>query len=612
MMLATLSCQLFGCGKEGGSGSVSESEQETESAALPDITRKIHDILELNTTEYPLDSAAGEEQYSTLMMNYRLSYTLASKNQSGIQAYYPRIKVLADGSYFLIYHDNMHGGSVYYAFSEDCVEWTRPQVLFAATPITVNGVADTKCYMTPDACVLSDGRLVAITSYRAGASYQKAIAPHGVCVKFSEDNGKTWGEEQVIYVGTNWEPSIIEGNNGEIVAFFTCIAPTLYQYGSETSPNFDHRSGGAGCVRSKDGGKTWEPNVTGAPYIPQYAMRQYMFTDELGIKRYNDQMPVPLLLNNGTMTLVVESWNMQTNAYKFSIAYSTDNFAEDVGMDKTGPADRQSNLFPLAGPYMSQFPSGEVVLTQHSGSGSFYYRLADCTARTFYDPKTLWSKDAGMWGSTTTVDSHSAVITVGSEHYEIMIARMMLNHRLHIKKMTPSLIADTSEWDGNTDALFCGSKSQAQVSVRVGYDDDNIYLLGERLDKQLTSDDGIIFYLSDGSASGFYRVAVGNEGITEFVYKASNSAQAEAVDFAAEGVKAAVYVDGTVGDRATFDNGVIYELAIPRSLLKEEGRLQLIFDLVNSDREGDKPETDMSNPDATFRKKDNWFIASFE
>ncbi len=607
MLLTAFACLFFGC-EGGGGGHVGTDPAST--GGVPSGERHIHSIGELNTAEYPLDSAAGEEKYSTLMKNFRQSYTLRNESDlSSVKAYYPRIKVLPNGSYFLIFHSGKLGGTVYYCLSDDCVNWTKPKTLFAKRPVTVNGESDTKYYMSPDACVLSDGRLVAVTSYRAAGHWSTSIASHGVCVKFSEDNGKTWGEEQVIYVGSTWEPSVIEGENGEILVFFTCVAPSIYAYGSETKPNFDHRSGGAALVRSKDGGKTWEPNVTGAPYIPQYAMRQYMFTDELGIKRYNDQMPVPLLLNNGTMALAVESWNMKTNTYKFSIAYSTDNFAEDVGLDRTGPADRQSNLFSLAGPYLAQFPSGEVVLTNHWG-GKFLYRLADCEARTFYDPKTVFT-DVGMWGSVEVLDSHGAVITVTTEDFHVMVARMVLNHRLHAKKMSTSLSADPAEWEGNTDALFCGSKSQAQVSVRVGYDNDNIYLLAERLDNQLTEEDAVIFYLSDGSESGYYIVEVGPGGIKKAVYKEANAAEEQEIP-SPSCITASVYVDGDMTDRTKTDNGAVYEVAVPRTLLKENGQLRFLFDLVNCDREGEKPLNEAAHPDATFRKKDNWFTATFE
>ncbi len=611
LLLLSCACGKGGeTGKESGNGSDSAAGTAgvTGPVEIPDLERHIHAISELNTTVYPLDSAAGEEQNSTLMRNYRESYKLPKEQMADIEAYYPRIKVLPDGSFFMIFHNKLHGNTVYGVLSQDGVTWGEPYAIFSPQKLTFDGVSEKRIYMTPDACVLSDGRLLAVTSYRSNKNYKTEIDRNGVAIKLSEDGGKTWGEEQIVYVGTNWEPSALEADNGEILIFFSCTAPSVYQLGVD---KFEYRSSGVGCVRSKDGGKTWTPNVTGAPYLPQYVMRQKVSNfSGTSIMRYTDQMPVAIQLNNGTIALAAESALKDGGNYRFSICYTDDYFAEDVGMEKTGPANRQSNLFDLAGPYLSQFDSGEVLLTNHWGT-TFRYRLGDCTAHTFYSDKTLYP-EAGMWGSCEKVTSHSAVITVATEEFEIMVSRMYLNHRLHAHKITPSMYADPAEWENSTDALFCGSNSQAQVSLRVGYDDDNIYLLAERLDKQITGDDAISIYIDDGTESGYFRMTVGNEGIVSMDHKPKNSVQGEPVDLAAEGVRATVWVDGTVDSDTDEDNGVIYEIALPRTLLKVEGNLRFIFDLVNCDKAGDIALTEAAQPDASFRNKSNWFTASFE
>ncbi len=598
-----------GGGKTPGDESGEQTAAESGPTALPDIERHIHAISELNTTEYPLDSAAGEEQNSTLMRNFRESYTIPKSKAANADAYYPRIKRLTDGSFLLLFHANgLYGGTVYSALSEDGIEWSAPQEVFTRTPITVNGNADMKEYMDPDACVLSDGRILAVTSYRAGHAYSTVIEQNGVAIKISEDGGKTWGEEQVVYVGTNWEPSVLQADNGEILIFFSCTAPSIYVAGVE---NFYYRSSGVGCVRSSDGGKSWTPSVTGAPYLPQYVMRQYTGTYPNGIKHYTDQMPVAIQLHNGTIVLAAESYPpLGDQQLRASFSYTNDYFSEDLGLDKTGPADRQSNLFLLTAPYLMQFDSGEVLLT-YNWTGRFCYRFADCNARTFYDEKVLYSP-SGWWGSCERVSSHSAMITVASEDCEILVSRMYLNHRLHAHKISPTMIASPAEWEASTDALFCGSKSQAQVSVRVGYDENNVYLLAERLDRQITSDDEMAFYLDDGSETGYFRLTVGNEGILSFDYKAKNSAQAESLDLAEKGVSAAVYVDGTVDDRLNADGGVIYEISLPRTLFGESEGLRFLFEMVNSDRPGEKTTTESGNPDASLRDKKGWFTADFE
>ncbi|MGN1472643.1 MAG: hypothetical protein ACI4WZ_01100 [Eubacteriales bacterium] len=556
-------------------------------------TLVIHTIGELNTTEYPLDSAAGSEQFSSLMQDFRASKTLNGE-LNGIAAYYPRVKKISDDTYVMIFHNTTYGGSVYCSMSTDCYNWGSPRAVFRQSTVKVNGVTDNLKYMTPDACVLSDGRLLCVTSFRAEHAYQTAIDYNGVAVSYSSDNGKTWTEPETVYVGTNWEPMVMQADNGEIYIFFTCTAPSIYL------SDFDHRSSGVGMIRSTDGGKTWSPNVTGAPYIPQYVMRQYVTTVD-GVKKYTDQMPVALQLNNGTIALAAES--QLTNGYKFSICYTDDYFATDVGMEKTGPVGRKTNLFNAAGPYLAQFDSGEVILTYH-WTKTFRYRLANCTATTFFDEKTLFS-ESGMWGSVEKLTSHSAVIVAPTkEDYKIQLARVYLNHTLNAQKMTPSLTANTAEWDGNTDALFAGENSQAQVAVRVAHDEKNVYLLAEVSDRYLTDADKFIFYCHDGK-EGQYAVTLSvAEVITE--YRASITEKASEVDASSLGIRTHVAFDGTVGDVTDIDNGYIYEVAIPKTLLGVEDMLAFRFRLISRDSANGKTVQEDPYPSAGLKDTSGW------
>ncbi len=598
---------ISGCDKGENMGELnSRNTTETGSAGA---SRTIHSISELNTKEYPLDSSAGREKYSSLEANYRESYIMKSGELAGIKAYYPRIKKLQNGSFIMVFHNNYQGGSVYCTTSDDCISWRTPRVVFSQSTINIDGTAVELLYMTPDACVLPDGRIICITSYRAGTGYyyMNAIDQNGVSIKISEDNGKTWSEERKIYIGTNWEPSLLCDDNGEIYAMFSCTAPSIYEIGVE---NFYYRSSGIGLVRSSDGGKTWVPNVTGAPYIPQYVMRQYTGWSEKGINVYTDQMPVAVRLNNGTIALAAESQLKRDGYCYFSVSYSNDHFAQDIGMKATGPSDRQTNIFMAAGPYLTQFDSGEVLLTYHAYK-SFRYRLGDSQAREFYDENIIIPQ-SGIWGSVEKTDSHSAALVIGTEDYRIQVVRAYLNHTINAVRMTPSLSCYTSEWNENTDALFCGSDSQAQAAVRVGHDDKNIYILAERLDKYITDADAMEFYLDSGKES-FYKFTIGNEGISQMIYK-KKAASSEKVEMipSESGVKCHVYIDGTVNERKDMDNGIIYEISIPKALLGSNDSLRFLFNLINCDDAGEKIMIDYANSDTAVRNKEEWFRADFK
>lgn len=559
----------------------------------------IHKISDLNTIEYPLDSAAGEEGSSSLVTNYRESYTLNASKLGSIKAYYTRIKKIDDQNYIMTFHNTKYGGSIYCMRSSDLMSWSSPVVVFKQGYVTVNGKRDNLKYMTPDAYVLEDGRILCVTSYRAENAYKKEVGYNGVAISFSSDNGKTWTEPQVVYVGTNWEPCVLEAN-GEIYIYFSCTAPSIVEHG------FDDRSSGVGLIRSKDGGKTWIPNVTESPYMPQYVMRCYVTTIN-GIKRYNDQMPVAIQLNNGTIALAAETHTPSATgngSYKLSMSYNDDGYKESLGMDETGPANRKTKIFNLAGPYLSQFDSGEVLLTYH-WSGTFRYRIGNCTATQFSGETTLWT-ETGMWGASEKITSHSAAVTVCTEDYQAKVARMYLNHRLNAYKLTPTLTANTAEWDVSTDAAFLGADSQAQVSVRFAHDDDYVYVLGERLDYYVTDNDKFVVYFHDGN-TGYYMVTFTNEGL-EVERKENAKAITEILDAEALGIKYHIAVDGQINDMmGDLDNGVIYELAFPRELIKiEDGELAYRFKLINRDASNGKSITEDSHSAAGMNSTKDW------
>ncbi|MBQ7010669.1 MAG: exo-alpha-sialidase [Clostridia bacterium] len=580
------------------------TEEVTTAQQLPELKPlEIHSISQLNTTEYPLDSAAGEEMNSTLVADFRKTYTLDPGDMGGVKAYYTRIKKIDDSNYIMIFHNTKYGGSIYCMRSSDMIKWSAPVTVFKQAKITVKGASDNLKYMTPDACVLDDGRIIAVTSFRAEHAYEKEIGENGVAVSYSSDMGKTWTEPQVVYVGTNWEPSVLQADNGEIYIYFTCTAPSILL------SDFDHRSSGVGMIRSTDNGKTWTPNVTGEPYIPQYVMRYYVGVQD-GVKKYNDQMPVAVQLNNGTIALAVETYNFSSGAYKLSISYNNDGYKEDVGMDATGPADRQTNMFNLAGPYIGQFDSGEVLLTYH-WSGTFRYRLGDCAAKNFGDAVTLFD-GVGHWGAAEITSSHSAALTICTEEYSAKVANMYLNHRINANKLTPTLTANTSEWDNNTDAIFLGAESQAQMAVRVAHDDDYIYFLGERLDNYVTDKDKAVVYIHDGN-TGYYQMTLTNDNIA-VEYRKSVSSDNEDKDAAALGIKYNVAVDGQINDiLSDNDNGIVYEIAFPKSLIEiKDNEINYRVKLVNRDTEKGKTITEDSNPSAGLKDTKGWAKATLK
>lgn len=580
----------------------STAEVTTEPASGSD-DYYIHSISELNTENYALDSAAGNEKNSRLELNFRETTTLSGISISNIQAYYPRVKIMPDGSYIMVFHNSLYGANIYFTTSKDGLKWTNPRIIFQMTSISVNGTADRRKYMTPDAVVLENGDIIVATSFRADKSYQTAIDYNGVAIRRSSDGGKTWAAEQVVYVGTNWEPFITEVDNGEIYIFFSCTAPSIYANGEG---KFDERSSGIALVRSKDGGKTWIPNVTGAPYIPQYVMRQQTGTFPDGVKKYTDQMPCMLQLNDGSLVLAAES-HLMNGSFKFSVCYSDDYWAFDVGTDATGPSNRKTNLFNLAGPYLAQFPSGETVMSYH-WSGTMRYRMANRTFTSFYDEVTLFT-DTGMWGNLALDSSHSVLASIGLEAYGIRMGRLYLNHSVNAKKLTPVLDGKGGEWESNTDALFIGSQSQAQIAVRVAYDDNYVYYLVERLDYNLTDGDYINLFIDDGTRN-FLMLKLNLEGIAMANYYDAAAAKYNSREISELGVNVKIYIDGTMNNAADKDIGASYEIAVPRTLVNTDGNMARILLTMQNKDDANNISDDITG--TTTLDKSTWFTANLK
>ena len=197
-------------------------------------------------------------------------------------------------------------------------------------------------------------------------------------------------------------------------------------------------------------------------------------------------------------------------------------------------------------------------------------------------------------------------MAIGEEqNYTIKVARMYLNHDINAKKMTPTLTADTAEWNDNTDAIFVSGSSQAQTAVRIAHDDECVYLLGERLDKFITEKDRLDVYFHNGN-EGQYLFSMSNAGVTA-ERRTNNDSKSEEIALEELGVKAKITIDGVPDDLLTDDNGVVYELAIPKALLNiKDGEVNFRIKMINTDNSFSKATTDDTNPGAGLINLDSW------
>ncbi len=496
----------------GGETELPGPGEETEPAASSVL---LHTIAELNASDGATDDHDGEQNHSSLELDFRSAVTLTTKHLQTSYAYYPRIKQLPNGKYILFYNTGLTGPDIYYTISDNLKSWSTPKYLACSTGTEY-------LYATADAIVLRNGDLLAVYSFRPKSGYTTDLDHSGLEIRRSTDNGKTWSAARRIYIGMNWEPFLMQDDDGTIYCVFTHTAPYVHLYGY----NNTIRSSGSAIVRSTDNGVTWTPEVTGAPYEAQRVIQDYV-GDLDGRKIMNDQMPILLKLHNGTYMMACERQEIK-KTFSIDLGY-TDTLDYSLGLTEVGPADRLNKKFVGGtGPYLAQFPSGETVITYNRGG--FTSVIAGANGKGFQSAQKPFAALTSTchWQSTELLSSHSLLAVLENKKdaanpkdtkpTDLIYGILYLNHRVNASKMTASADGNNAEWADNTDALFLGSKSQAQASFRFGYDDTTVSLLVERLDHTPDGEgDYEELYLAPAAKGAFYRVTVDASGVRSAV-----------------------------------------------------------------------------------------------
>lgn len=512
----------------------------------------IHSIADLNMRASVIDSHKNDKN-NVLEMDFRRKVELKSE-LSCVAPFYPRVKKLTNGQYILLYMDGAWGPNIYYALSKDMLTWSNSRPLFTPYP---HGNNDTRYFACADAAVLHNGDIVVACCFRDLNGYSSHPEYSGLMMRRSSNNGQTWTDEYQIYQGSCWEPYLLQLPSGELQVYFTDNDPT---------PSI--RNSGSSILRSFNSGQTWTPALG---ELPIRVVHQYTYTNQDNIKIFTGQMiSTRLLHDNKTIAVVCESRN-DFNGTNMCISYcnSTDNWAKSIGQNEEGPANHQWNVMTGVGPYLALFPSGESVLSYSArigGSldGHIILRIGGVTANDF--DKEVYNKPfpnaPTIWGSMELDDPHTLIVAApnfldGNDYTKIkkaslLLGKMTLNHRINAPTDTPTLDGDNADWKDNTDAFFLGSDSRSQATFRFAHDNDNLYLLIERLDDYLTDDDAFSIMLNNGSKTLKFKINYN---------KATNTLITDN-----PAIECKSFISGTFND-GTRDKGCIAELAIPVSQL---------------------------------------------
>jgi len=526
-------------------------------------------IRSLNKDLQVTDSHSGNTGRSALALNLRESYTMRGENCPAVSSkvYYPRIKKCADGSYIMFNQDSRVSASVFYAKSVDGLHYSKRFPLFSVKPtVRDDGEEDKLCYASCDAIVLKNGSILAFASYRYNKGYVLDAKYSGLLMRRSDDNGVTWSSERLIYLGRNWEPSAIELPSGEIQVYFSHTAPKFYYDKTVRTDSKIHTSSGSALIRSYDGGEHWTPDVMGPPYAAHRVTQNYVETMANGTKIYTNQMPVAVALNNGDIALATES-DMMAGRFLLTLSYSHDNWERPLEMDEDGPEDKLPAFTYGAGPYITQFPSGETVLGYNTAN-KYFLRMGDERGKGFAEAAdlTAFGGREGYWGNILADTAHSLLVSMPNVREirgengkivacdnDMMIERYYLNHDIRAVEYK-----NENTWDETCgDALFAGGLSRAQIAVRAAYDSENVYIRVDRTDDVLEHRDGEKIYMSFGES--FVTCDYSLEGE---VYATVNHRQSKEIS-----VKTELF--GKLDGPAFSENGAVTVVTVPRRLLPE-------------------------------------------
>ena len=547
----------------------------------------------LNAGEQDILSHAEDWKQSRLTLEHRASGFLYKDVLTTDAPHYPRMTRMSNGSWILMCHDEnnatVNGRNVYYATSPDLKQWTGRGLLFGEHSVTTSqGAKNTRIYTNGQVLSLKNGDVLAIASYRLDSGYGsvKSQPDHGIEMRRSSDCGATWTEAQEIYHGTNWEGMLLELESGEIQCYF-----------SESRPWISGGHSGTGMVRSADGGKTWTPDRTGNPYT---IARESYLNNANSLVLYTYQMPAIIkLVGSPGYAGAFEARKNNADGYGISFAWSMDGMWPEivdsdgsypvVTPDKCGPSDRRNYAWTGAAPTLMQFPSGETVVgygTSYQGAYHLMYRMGDCEAREFGNAAPALPNQ-GSWGAVSLIGTHEmAAVNRDSQIADkvgVSFAIYALNHWIKASSHAVKVDGRNSDWPQTDEALFVGSRQDAQATMRCSRDEKNAYFLIEVLDEEVSESDSVELQLAPIGTTFMHQNCLSIKASARGVQKARtfiDDAWTETPSINSSGLSA---FDATLDDNSDLDEGWLCEIALPvEKLPLFEGSILVNLSLTKS------------------------------
>ena len=540
-------------------------------------------IASLNAGDAVEDSHSDAISRSSVVLDWR-SYRLLGQDITGVEvSVYPRMALTPDGECQLFYHKkegtSVAGNRIYWMTSDDLVNWKYKGLYTDVFDITdSHGNPNKQGFADCFPLTLADGSMISVTSTRAvrtvnGISYRENKDDAGLVIKRSSDNGGTWSSEfEKIYTGNNWEPFLLQKKNGDIHCYFTDSNQNLPGVWDGV-----YNNSGTALIVSEDNGRTWSEAKRISATLRDQKGSDYLFTD---------QMPTVIELSSGELVGAFESDKAkggQSTDYHISFAYSgTDGEWDEVSPVAGGPADREDYVFPGCAPYLVHFPSGENLVSYNNAS-KFYMRMStDAGAHGWGEEMLAFPETGYFWGAMMPVGTHLVFAAIGGSEKGMQTGTFVLNHDITATARTVETDGDNRDWALTDEALFAGSRSQAQMSVRCSASSDMLYLMFDVLDDNISVNDYVTFLAAAPDASSLSGSAIritASVGGLRSVEHYSGSAWETLADAS---VTVGTAIDGTVNTAKDEDNGYLIEIAVPKSLLPvSDGEIKADFALFD-------------------------------
>ena len=398
---------------------------------------RLHTIDELNRTPHAINSHAGAERYSSLEADYT-SYYVIPKEELDIKGRptYSRIKRLSNGEWLLLFQGYQIGSYIYYSISSDLRNWNYRKALFSAYNVVHEQGADHRRFSTADAVVLQNGDILVACSYRANKGYRNDI-DCGIMLRRSSDNGKTWSNEQIIYRGANWEPYLLQLPDGRVQCYFTDSKPAIKNSGTSL------------IVSADNGKTWGEKQIVCRQHRCTYEDGTRIYTDQMpSFRLLNDGTTLLGFLESNMSDIPKGEKNNYRMSVIRQHGLDWDPLqGNEVGpLDRDSNVARGAGgyvaTFPSGETVLSCNIRNRFSLKIGNHTGTEF------NGRSWDEDWLKPLAKGGYWGATERIDDHRLLATMHSEE-GIQLVVLHLNHCISASQATVKIDGKSGEWGGD-------------------------------------------------------------------------------------------------------------------------------------------------------------------